>query len=228
MRGVVSSCFSESDQLTWVKWRSGMILQYGNLTILSIQELGEGMFPTFPSSPAGPARHTSSSKDHAPKGIQVFADEHWQEHKTSSRIFGVDIQTPDLYPILKFPEIKKKYQRVNIGGRGMKSHDSEPHSKVEILVHEAEREEHRGHGTNRMVSMDQVDLEFEKLRIRMDMSRSNGGGVQGLGSGSGVDVVWEAPDGGGRVSPSVSRMRRSRGPVRKVRSYDKYVLTSQG
>lgn len=32
-------------QLSWVKWRQGLILQYGNLNLMTIQELKDSLFP---------------------------------------------------------------------------------------------------------------------------------------------------------------------------------------
>lgn len=187
---------TDSDQLTWVKWRAGMILQYGNLNILTIEELGSSIFPI------------SSER----KGIKVFAEEQWQEHNGLS-VFGIDIRTPDVYPILKFPEAKKKYRRVNSRQR------NGPQSEVDNTVHKPERESRDGHMTNRMVSIDQIDSEFEKLRIRLDISRSSGGSMQGAWSGT--DMVWEGPKGG-RMSPGLARRKGSNpGGLRQGKSYDR-------
>lgn len=184
-----------------------MILQYGNLTILSIEELNE-MFPT-----------TSQNEE---KGIRVFAEEQWQEHNSSSRIFGIDIQAPDLYPILKFPEARKKYRKVNTLGRGKssgnKSSESAHRNRVDIFVEEPDGTGVKvldNHVANRMVSIDQIDSEFEKLKIRLDISRSNSSCVHV----SGVDGV---PNG--RVSPGLARKGGGGGGgggIRPVRSSDK-------
>ena len=32
-------------QLSWVKWRQGLILQYGNLNLMTIEELQNSLFP---------------------------------------------------------------------------------------------------------------------------------------------------------------------------------------
>ena len=181
-----------------MKWRTGLILQYGNLTLLSISELAEGMFPGVDQS----------------KGIMVFAEEQWQEHKSSKKIFGINIMTPDLYPILKFPEARNKYQRVNHRGHSPGSRSAEQggasdgnhtHGIVDIHV-ERPGEGVRScdaHVTNRMVSIDQIDSEFEKLmKTRQSMSRTSS---QGEGSGSGMGVVSEAVNG--RMSPAPVRGR---------------------
>ena len=40
------SLFPDATQLNWVKWREGLILQYGNLTLMTVEELKSGLFPT--------------------------------------------------------------------------------------------------------------------------------------------------------------------------------------
>ena len=35
---------SDAGQLSWIKWRQGLILQYGNLTLLQIEELNGGLY----------------------------------------------------------------------------------------------------------------------------------------------------------------------------------------
>ena len=183
---------TDNDQFSWVKWRTGVILQYGNLSILSIEELTEGMFP--------------KAKD---KPIMVFAEEQWQKHDSASKIFGINIETSDLYPLLKFPEARKKYKRVRSGiGKPPRARN-----KPDIFVDEDEKEGvgPLGKVPNRMVSIDQIDSEFEKLRIRLDMSRATGQGEGQMG------VVNEMPNG--RVSPGPMRGRNSQ----HHRNHDKQV-----
>jgi hypothetical protein len=163
-----------------VKWRTGLILQYGNLTLLSIEEMLEGMFPADE------------------KGIMVFAEEQWQEYSGTSKIFGIEITTPDLYPVLKFPEARKKYKRVNRGQGQQASHDPSTRGKredyVDICVEEPRTVSHDLNVTNRMVSIDQIDSEFEKLKIRLDhQTRSYSQG----------EWPGEAPNG--RLSPAPVR-----------------------
>ena len=55
----------EEDQLNWVKWRQGMILQYGNLTLMTIEELKDGLFPQARGS----------------EGIKILRDDKWELHR---------------------------------------------------------------------------------------------------------------------------------------------------
>ncbi len=207
-----------------------MILQYGNLTILSIQDLSDGMFPddhpdhTHRGSPrdrSSRARGGGATREGGgAKGIMVFAEEQWQEHNSASRVFGIDIQAPDIYPILKFPEVRMRYKKVNPGGgrqsrRGQRSTGegsaSSGGSNVEIHVHEpvlptADKEGScDNHLTNRMVSIDQIDTEFEKLKNRLDINRSGSSSILGKGGvGGGVpDQPWDTTSSSGRSSPAL-------------------------
>ena len=135
--------------------------------------------------------------DQEQRGIMVFAEEQWQEHHATSRIFGINISTPDLYPVLKYPEARKKYKRVNQspGPAKQGSHDHNGQSSVEICVEEPQVASCDSHVTNRMVSIDQIDSEFEKLkRIRSSCIQP-----EWQGAASGVGVVNEALNG--RLSP---------------------------
>ncbi len=177
-----------------------MILQYGNLTLLSIEELNGGMF-------------TETQED---KGIVVFADEQWQHHSSTSKIFGVKILSHDIYPILKFPEAMKKYKRINPGygprasrgraGRAGSGSNSLPRTTVDIFVasEEGAQSGEKVSTSNKVVSIDQIDLEFEKLRNRRgdggrgsSSTSSNASQAEG---GGGMGVVSD--NGNGRVSPS--------------------------
>lgn len=143
------------------------------------------------------------------RGIMVFAEEQWQEHTGSRRIFGIDIVTPDLYPVLKFPEARKKYKKINRSpGLGRQASCDHYVYVEEPQVKSGDSQVTKsgdGQVTNRMVSIDQIDSEFEKLKIRLDLSRNSSCSQpdwKGVGPGMGV-----ASDGlNGRISP---------GPVRK-------------
>ena len=65
-----------------------MILQYGNLTILSVEELNGGMFPKAQSC----------------DGVKIYGEDKWRVHHSDYSIFGINIEVPDIYPILKYPE----------------------------------------------------------------------------------------------------------------------------
>ena len=56
---------TDLDQLNWIKWRTGMILQYGNLTLLTIKELDGGLFPNASNL----------------EGIKICSENKWVLHK---------------------------------------------------------------------------------------------------------------------------------------------------
>ena len=67
--------FSERKQLKWVKWRTGMVLLSGKITLLSIEELRGRLF-------------------HGPgKRMKIYKEgDRWEEHEMSmSNVYGVDI-----------------------------------------------------------------------------------------------------------------------------------------
>ena len=72
-----------------------MILQYGNLTLLSVEELNGGMFP----------------KAHPHNGVKIYGEGKWKLHHSECDIFGINIEVPDIYPILKYPEARRKARR---------------------------------------------------------------------------------------------------------------------
>lgn len=72
-----------------------MILQYGNLTLLSVEELNGGMFP----------------KAQYHDGVKIYGEDKWKLHHSDYKIFGINIEVPDIYPILKYPEAKRKSRR---------------------------------------------------------------------------------------------------------------------
>ena len=74
-----------------------MILQYGNLTILSVEELNGGMFPKVQSY----------------DGIKIYGEDKWRVHRSHFSIFGINIEVPDIYPILKYPEARVKAKTGN-------------------------------------------------------------------------------------------------------------------
>ena len=76
-----------------------MILQYGNLTILSVEELNGGMFPKAQSC----------------DGVKIYGEEKWRVHHSELSIFGINIEVPDIYPILKYPEARRKKARRSAG-----------------------------------------------------------------------------------------------------------------
>ena len=69
-----------------------MILQYGNLTILSVEELNGGIFPK------------AQSYDE----VKIYGEDKWKVHHSDLSIFGISIEVPDIYPILKYPEARVK------------------------------------------------------------------------------------------------------------------------
>ena len=134
-----------------------MILQYGNLKLLYIGELDEGLFPGASNL----------------QGIKVFSDDKWRLHRPDVDIFGINIQVPDVYPILKYPEAKSrsKYVRVRPWTRqparavvkepsdGSHDVDGELHSDTENESGDLVASER----VQRVIRMEQVDDEFERL-----------------------------------------------------------------
>ena len=76
-----------------------MILQYGNLTLLSVEELNGGMFP----------------KVQHHEGVKIYGEEKWKLHHSDYKIFGINIEVPDMYPILKYPEARRRKKRQSTG-----------------------------------------------------------------------------------------------------------------
>ncbi len=59
------SLSSDASQLNWVKWRHGVILQYGNLTLMTIEELRNGLFP----------------RSQELQTIKILKDNKWDAHR---------------------------------------------------------------------------------------------------------------------------------------------------
>ncbi len=53
-----------------------MILQYGNLKLLSVSELDEGLFPGQTDL----------------QGIRIYSEDKWKLHKADLEIFGINIE----------------------------------------------------------------------------------------------------------------------------------------
>ncbi len=53
-----------------------MILQYGNLKLLSVSELDEGLFPGLRDL----------------QGIRIYSEDKWKQHKSDVEIFGINIE----------------------------------------------------------------------------------------------------------------------------------------
>lgn len=71
----MTSLLSERKQLKWVKWRTGMVLLFGNIILLSIEELRGRLF-------RGPG-----------KKMRIYKEgDRWEEHEMElSNVYGVDI-----------------------------------------------------------------------------------------------------------------------------------------
>ena len=54
----------DAAQLSWVKWRQGLMLQYGNITLMLIEELKGGLFLQKDSD-----------------GIKILRDDKWELHR---------------------------------------------------------------------------------------------------------------------------------------------------
>ena len=44
-------------------------------------------------------------------GVRIFGEAKWKTHNSDYKIFGINIEVPDIYPILKYPEAKRKSRR---------------------------------------------------------------------------------------------------------------------
>ena len=69
-----------------------MILQYGNLTLLSVDELKYGgLFPKVQSCDV----------------MKIYGEEKWRIHRSEYSISGINIEVPDAYPVLKYPQMRE-------------------------------------------------------------------------------------------------------------------------
>ena len=72
---------SERRQLKWIKWRTGMVLLFGNIILLSIEELRGRLF-------RGPGKRMKIYKE----------GDRWEEHEMSmSNVYGVDISVSSIH-----------------------------------------------------------------------------------------------------------------------------------
>ena len=162
----LSMLYTDTDQLTWVKWKTGMILQYGNLTLLSVEELNGGMFP----------------KAQPHDGVKIYGEERWKLHHSDIKIFGINIEVPDIYPILKYPEArrKSKHSQGYIKVNKLAKMDV-PTPIPSILEPEAPHDVLDGSldpssngylplisdsGAKEILTIDDLDEKFEKLRLK--------------------------------------------------------------
>lgn len=179
-----------------MKWRTGLILQYGNLSLLSVCELDHrGIFKYDKD------KKRSSS---ATENIYILREGQWKKNDRE-RVYGVNIETYDIYPILKYPEVKRRYQKVGLRSRGGASYRDHASSmsipKVDVMVNGESPQASISSDRRRMgnLKMDQIDSEFEKL---LKMRQDNSGRA---GSGSSLD------SSSGRVSPNPLASRHNTG-----------------
>ena len=67
--------FTETKLLKWTKWRTGMILKFGNLTLLSLEEFSGRLF------------------DGAGRKMKImFEGGRWDEHSLNITVYGVNIE----------------------------------------------------------------------------------------------------------------------------------------
>ena len=169
-----------------------MILQYGNLTLLSVEELNGGMFP----------------KVQHHEGVKIFGEDKWKLHHSDAKIFGINIEVPDIYPILKYPEARRRRKReaigyVKVNNQAMLNvpppipdivepqvpHDviggrlDPPYSGVMPGINEA--------NSNKLLKLSELDEMIEKLRRK----RSNLNKPVGLHAGPTLSSIEEDVDG---------------------------------
>ena len=213
-----------------------MILQYGNLTILSVEELNGGMFPKAQSC----------------DGVKIYGEKKWRVHHSELSIFGINISVPDIYPILKYPEARRKKARrstgyVKVNEQAM---PNVPPPIPSILEPEAPRSildgaqnpsasgylphSNKGAGTKEL-KLSELDEMIERLR----MKRANRQRPVGLHAGPTLTSIDEqingssmtdsvlyhedddtAKDGGG-LKPSAAK---STGSIRRARSSEGWVI----
>ena len=208
-----------------------MILQYGNLTLLSVEELNGGMFPK--------AQHYD--------GVKIYGEDKWKLHSSDFKIFGINIEVPDIYPILKYPEARRKAKRsagyIKVNEQAMlntpppvpsilepeTSHDivdgSPDPSYTGYLPHS------NNSSAKEVLKLSDLDEMIEKLRVKRsnlhqpvglhagpllissnaDTDDTNGGGVA---NGVGED----APRDDGTLKPGLIR---STGSIRRARSSER-------
>jgi len=183
-----------------VKWRTGFILQYGNLSLLAVSELDQrGIFYSD--------RDQSTASN--PETIYILKENKWKINDVE-RVYGVAIEAYDVYPILKFPEVKKRNRYQSMGGRprssGVPPMDYSPGSapKVDLKVNgksagDVTSVKQLAHPATNL-RIEQIDSEFAKLLKNRQEGRA--------GSGCSLDGV------SGRVSPN---------PLQPRNSSDRYV-----
>ena len=182
----------EHCQLSWVKWRTGLILQYGNLSLLTVSELDRrGIF----------YNDEDESASSNPGTIYILKENQWKPNDRE-RVYGVAIEAHDVYPILKFPEVRKK-KRHAVGKRQRSSKvlstEGPPSSaaRVDVQVNgETTHEIAPAKHPSANLRIEQIDSEFAK------MLKNRQGGRAGSGSSS-LDGV------SGRISPNPLRPRNS-------------------
>lgn len=140
-----------------------MILQYGNLTLLSVEELNGGMFP----------------KAQPHNGVKIYGEGKWKLHHSECEIFGINIEVPDIYPILKYPEARRKARRsqgyVKLQDQTRANvpppipHICEPkmpHDKIDVPSSKGYLPQVNDSRMRDELKMDDLDVMIEKLRMK--------------------------------------------------------------
>lgn len=206
-----------------------MILQYGNLTLLSVEELDGGMFPKVQDS----------------DGEKIYGEGKWRLHDSGIKIFGINIEVPDIYPILKYPEARRSKSRRSTGYVKVNNREAmndapavppilEPKASLDVVDgsydHSSSgylpRVEERG--ANRVLKLSELDDMIERLRQK----RSHLHQPVGLHAGPTLTSIEESVNGEmvdstGQLDDDVVTdgvlkpgLKRAAGSIRKARSRD--------
>ena len=71
---------SERRLLKWTKWRSGIILRFGNVVLLTVQEVNRKLF-------GSPCDQMAILRE----------NDHWEKHSADTVVYGVDITVSHKY-----------------------------------------------------------------------------------------------------------------------------------
>lgn len=169
-------------------------MQYGNLNLLTVDELNGGMFPNATNL----------------EGIKIYSEGRWKLHDKNIKIFGVSVQVPDVFPILKYPEHqrKRKYIRVK---------SSSPVGKVDNTGNDPRNigylpPTHGNHFVNQQVGLEDINTEFEKLVEKRE--------AQGLPTARNTTSIHDNVDSG-QTLQVIGAGLKPQGSIRRARSTDR-------
>ncbi|XP_019849257.1 PREDICTED: leucine-rich repeat serine/threonine-protein kinase 1-like [Amphimedon queenslandica] len=103
--------------LKWTKWRTGMILRFGNVTLLSMEELSGKLF-------TGNGTKMAIMKDGG----------RWEEHPLDTTVYGVNVEVPDVFPLLRYAELNPNRIRIvqRSGSTGQQEEEGEEQEEERV------------------------------------------------------------------------------------------------